>query len=85
MNSPSVTIRIVSSSCPSTGRMMIRSISIPPTNESGSAASRASPSGNPPWTSVQATKVENIAISPWAKLTIPVERKMSTSASASAA
>ena len=29
-------------------------------------------------------KVENIAISPCAKLTIPVERKISTSASASA-
>jgi hypothetical protein len=29
-------------------------------------------------------KVANIAISPWAKLTIPVERKIRTSASASA-
>ena len=84
MNSPSVTIRIVSGSSPSTGRMITRSISIPPTNEAASVASSASPSGSPAWTSAQATKVENIAISPCAKLTIPVERKISTSASASA-
>ena len=84
MNSPSVTIRIVSGSSPSTGRMMTRSITIPPRNESASADSSASPSGSPASTRPQAMKVENIAISPWAKLTIPVERKISTSASASA-
>ena len=84
MNSPSVTIRIVSGSWPSTGRMITRSITIPPTNEPASATSSASPSGSPACTSAHATKVENIAISPWAKLTIPVERKISTSASASA-
>ena len=84
MNSPSVTIRIVSGSAPSTGRMITRSITIPPMNESTSVASSASPSGRPASTSAHATNVENIAISPWAKLTIPVERKISTSASASA-
>ena len=84
MNSPSVTIRIVSGSGSSTGRISMRSIAIPPRNESTSAQTSASPSGSPPSTSPQAMNVENIAISPWAKLTIPVERKISTSASASA-
>ena len=39
---PSVTITSVSTSPPSTGRMMTRSISIPPTNESASVPSSAS-------------------------------------------
>ena len=84
MKSPSVTIRIVSWSASSTGRISTRSTTMPPTKESTKVTSRASPSGTPPSTSPQAMKVENIAISPWAKLTMPVERKMSTSASASA-
>ena len=62
----------------------MRSIAIPPRNERTNVLRSASPSGSPPSTSPQAMKVENIAISPWAKLTSPVERKISTSASASA-
>ena len=57
---------------------------MPPMKERTSADSSASPSGSPVSTSPQAMKVENIAISPWAKFTSPVERKISTSASASA-
>ena len=85
MNSPSVTIRIVSGSSPSTGRMM-HALDHHPAHERGGerrAAARARAARRPA-TSAHATKVENIAISPWAKLTIPVERKISTSASASA-
>ena len=84
MNRPSVTMRIVSGSESSTGRISTRSIAIPPRNDRTSVVTSASPSGTPPSTSPQAMKVENIAISPWAKFTIPVERKISTSASASA-
>ena len=84
MKSPSVTITSVSTSPPSTGRMITRSISMPPTNERTSVASSASPSGSPASSSPQAMKVLNIAISPWAKLTMPVVRKISTTASASA-
>ena len=62
----------------------MRSIAIPPTKERASAETSASPSGSPASTRPQAMKVENIAISPWAKFTSPVERKISTSASASA-
>ena len=84
MNRPSVTIRIVSGSSPSTGRIRMRSTAIPPTNEIANAETSASPSGSPVSTRPQAMNVENIAISPWAKFTSPVERKISTSASASA-
>ena len=69
-----MTITSVSTSPPSTGRMITRSISIPPTNEIASVPSRASPSGSPACSSPQAMNVLNIASSPCAKLTIPVER-----------
>ena len=84
MNSPSVRITSVSVSPPSTGRMITRSISAPIRNASASVARNASPIGSPASTRPHARNVVNMAISPWAKFTIPVVRKISTSASASA-
>ena len=74
MNRPSVTVTSVSSCPPSTGRISTRSITIPPTSETASVSRIASPSATPASVRLQAMKVENIANSPWAKLTIPVER-----------
>ena len=74
MNSPSVTVTSVSSGEPSTGRISARSITMPPSRLSTSVISTASRTGTPASTRPQATNVLNIAISPWAKLTIPVER-----------
>jgi hypothetical protein len=85
MNRPSVTITRDSGLPPSTGLISTRSTSIPPTKDTAKAPGSASHSGTPPCASPQATNVENIAISPWAKLTTPVDRKISTSASASVA
>jgi len=56
----------------------------PITNARPSVARKARPIGSPASTSPQARKVVNMAISPWAKFTMPVVRKISTSASASA-
>ena len=64
-------------------------MSVPPTNEMASVIPKpiqndsCQPSGSE--MSHQAMYVENIAISPWAKLMTPVARWMSTSASASTA
>ena len=69
-----MTITIVSTGARSTGRITARSIPTPPQNESATVARNASQKESPWWTSDQATKVESIAISPWAKLTTPVER-----------
>ena len=74
MNSPSVTVTSVSSGEPSTGRISARSITIPATRLIASVISTASPTGMLASTRPQAMNVLNIAISPWAKLTIPVER-----------
>ncbi len=74
MNSPRVTITRVSGWRPSTGRITIRSSSAPPPNDSASAARIASGSATPASVMPQVRKVENIAISPWAKLTTPVDR-----------
>jgi hypothetical protein len=82
---PRVTISRVSGRPPSTGRISTRSMAMPPRNDSANAPSSASHNGRPLSCSAQAMNVENIAISPWAKFTIPVERKISTRASASAA
>ncbi len=49
------------------GRNNIRSIATPPTNDSATAPINASQYGSPHWIICQARKVENIAISPWAK------------------
>ena len=85
MNRPSVTITRLSGLPPSTGRISTRSTTMPAAKANASAPTTASPSGTPASASAQATNVENIAISPCAKLTTPVDRKMSTSARASAA
>ena len=85
MNRPSVTITRLSGLPPSTGRISTRSTTMPAAKANASAPTTASPSGTPASASAQATNVENIAISPCAKLTTPVDRKISTSASASAA
>ncbi len=78
MPSPSVTMTIVSTGAPSTGRMTSRSRAMPPANEMASARTNADPEVEPgPLGSAishQAMNVENIAISPWAKLMTPVER-----------
>ena len=57
----------------------------PPPNDTASVTAKAGQYGQP-WFTVSAHRmyVENIAISPWAKLMIPVARWISTSASASA-
>jgi hypothetical protein len=74
MNRPSVTVTSVSSGAPSTGRISTRSMTIPPSIESTSVIRIATPTGRSACTSPQATNVLNIASSPWAKFTIPVER-----------
>ena len=49
-------------------------MSIPPISETTSVIRIAKPTATPASVRPQAMKVENIASSPWAKLTIPVER-----------
>jgi len=71
---PSVTITTVSTGARSTGRITARSSATPPANEIASVRKNASQNESPWWTSDHAMKVENIAISPCAKLTTPVER-----------
>ena len=73
-NSPIVTIAIVSTGLPSTGRMTARSSAIPPANEAATVSTNASQYERPCWVSVHATNVENIANSPCAKLMTPVAR-----------
>ena len=72
--SPIVTIAIVSTDARSTGRITARSRAIPPANEASTVTRKAGQYANPCRVSVQATKVENIPSSPWAKLTSPVAR-----------
>src|SRR4051794_18280714 len=72
--SPRVTITTVSTGARSTGLITTRSTAIPPTNENATVRKKAAQYERPWWTSDQATKVENIAISPCAKLITPVER-----------
>ncbi len=85
MNSPMVTITMASGFSLPTGRMMVTSMIAPPTTETAMAPRMASTIGRPASCSCQATKVENMAISPWAKLRMEVDRKMRTMARASAA
>ena len=58
---------------------------MPPANDASSVTANAGQYENP-WfvVSVHAMYVENVAISPWAKLITPVARWISTIASASA-
>ncbi len=61
---PATVVRI--GACAS-GLNRMRSIAMPPTNEIASVSTKATQYGTPHWISCQAMKVENIAISPWAK------------------
>ena len=71
---PSVTITSVSTEARSIGRINVRSIATPPRNDSPSVRKNAPQYGTPHSISCHARKVENVAISPWAKLTTRVER-----------
>ena len=46
----------------------------PPANESASVAPNAGQNAQPCWISAMQTNADNVAISPWAKLSTPVER-----------
>ena len=86
MNRPSVTITAFSGGPLSTGRTSTRSTTAPSTSPRRSATTNAEPVATSPASITdQAMNVVNIAIAPWAKLTMRVARQMSTSASASAA
>ena len=78
MPRPSVTMTIVSTGAPSTGRMTSRSSAMPPANEMASVRVKPTQRWYPgPLGSAishQAMNVENIAISPCAKLMTPVAR-----------
>ncbi len=78
MPRPSVTMTIVSTGAPSTGRITSRSSATPPANEMTSVSvkpiQRCHPGPLGSAISHQAMNVENIAISPCAKLMTPVER-----------
>ena len=69
-----MTITIVSTGARSIGRISVRSTSTPPRNESPSVRKNAPQYGIPHSISCQAMKVENVAISPCAKLITRVER-----------
>jgi hypothetical protein len=73
-SNPIVTVTTVSTGACSTGRMTARSISTPPINEIASVRRNASQYVTPRSISSQQTNVENIAISPCAKLMTPVDR-----------
>ena len=75
----------VSTGPPSKCLIRPRSMTMPATNDRAMVVSTANSSGTPASYRPQAMKVLNIAISPWAKFTIPVERKMRTRARAIAA
>ena len=81
---PMVTMTTGSAWCSTspTGRMITRSMRAPPTNEIAIEATIANAMGAPQSQNCQVRKVENSAISPWAKLRNPVDRKMSTRARA---
>ncbi len=64
------------------GLNKIRSIATPPMNDRITTATKATQYGVPQWISCQATKVENVAISPCAKLRWSIARKIMTTASA---
>ena len=74
MNSPSVTMTIVSGPACSTGRMTSRSMMTAPMNAMTSVQMKASHIGIPIVMSCQAMNVLNIAISPCAKLMTFIER-----------
>ncbi len=69
----------------SMGRTTTRSMAAEMTKPRTIAAPIARTVGKPDSISVDAKNAENIPISPWAKFSCPVDRKMTTSASASRA
>jgi hypothetical protein len=82
-NIPIVTITSTSGEERSTGRMTTRSINAPPMNEIAIAIRIAIQTGKFLAVKNQTRYVEYNAISPCAKLRMPVVRKISTNASAS--
>ena len=85
MKMPMVTMTMARTLSLPTGRIRVRSMIAPPTTETAMAARMANTTGKPLSARIQAMKVENMAISPWAKFSNEVERKIRTRASASAA
>ncbi len=81
-NMPIVTITNTSGDACSTGRMRMRSIAAPPTNEIAIARTIAIHTGTLRCVKKYTRYVEYNAISPWAKFKMPVVRNTSTSASA---
>src|SRR5262249_60024753 len=71
---PSVTITVDNGEALSNGRMMARSTTTPPTNEIASTSGNAAQNEKPWFINDQAMNVENVAISPCAKLTAFDER-----------
>ncbi len=69
-----MTITIVSTDARSIGRINVRSIETPPRNESPSVRKNAPQYGIPHSSNCHAMNVENVAISPCAKLITRVER-----------
>src|SRR6476659_2312729 len=82
-NSPMVTMTSTSGDALSTGRMTTRSINAPPMKEMTTDRRIATITGTERSVKYQNKYVEYSAISPCAKLRMPVTRKISTSASAS--
>ena len=82
MSRPRVRMTIVSGAARSTGRTTIRSSATAPANAIAIVSGKASQSGMPCCENCHARYVVNIAISPCAKLMTPIERWISTSASA---
>jgi hypothetical protein len=66
--SPMNTTTMDSSGAPCMGRITANSTTAPITNDSATVMANAAQYGSPWLMSIHATKVENIAISPWAKL-----------------
>ena len=73
-NSPIVTMTITSGDDRSTGRITNRSMAAPPPNDNTTVTRMASQTGSPRSVNQNMTYVENSAISPWAKLRMPVVR-----------
>src|SRR3954462_3206659 len=84
-NRPRVTITAFSSGPPSTGRITTRSTTAPSTNPATRATAKASQEDWPEWMRARAMNAVAAAIEPCAKLTIRVERQISTRARAKAA
>ena len=71
---PSVTMTVARGGAFSNGRMTVRSTTTPPANEIASTSGNAAQNAKPWFISDHAMNVENVAISPCAKLTAFDER-----------